>query len=49
MICDIFLCVGSMKTTQLLLEAGARTSAENKVGRTATQMAAFVGKSCLGH
>jgi len=35
---------GNLETTQLMLEAGARTTATNNVGRTATQMAAFVGQ-----
>ncbi|XP_052094665.1 ankyrin repeat and MYND domain-containing protein 2-like [Mytilus californianus] len=35
---------GNAETTRLLLEAGARTDYTNSVGRTATQMAAFVGQ-----
>lgn len=35
---------GNAETTKLLLEAGARTDYVNSVGRTATQMAAFVGQ-----
>ena len=35
---------GSVDVVRRLLEAGARTSRTNSVGRTATQMAAFVGQ-----
>lgn len=33
-----------MDATRVLLEAGARVSAENNIGRTAAQLGAFVGK-----
>lgn len=35
---------GNTEVTRLMLEAGAKTSPKNSVGRTATQMAAFVGQ-----
>ncbi|XP_002738103.1 ankyrin repeat and MYND domain-containing protein 2-like [Saccoglossus kowalevskii] len=39
---------GSIECCRVLLEAGAKTSSINSVGRTATQMAAFVGQhSCV--
>ena len=34
---------GKCDVTQLILEAGAKTDRLNSVGRTAAQMAAFVG------
>ena len=34
---------GNTEVTQQMLEAGAKVSRENCVGRTASQMAAFVG------
>lgn len=40
----LFSCQGNVEVTRTLLEAGAKPSRENKVGRTATQMAAFVGQ-----
>ena len=33
-----------MDAVRVLLEAGARVSAENNIGRTAAQLGAFVGK-----
>ena len=39
------VCSGSVETTRVILEAGATTNAENSVGRTASQLAAFVGMS----
>lgn len=38
---------GSTEVCQLLLEHGAKTHATNSVGRTPSQMAAFVGLSIL--
>ena len=38
---------GSINVTQLLLEAGAKVYHQNNVGRTAAQMAAFVGQKQL--
>ena len=38
--------VGSVDTTRVLLEAGARVNAENCLGRTAAQLGAFIGKNC---
>lgn len=35
---------GKTATVQLLLEAGAKTSSENKIGKTAAQLGAFVGQ-----
>ena len=35
---------GNTTITRLILEAGAKTTPVNSVGRTATQMAAFVGQ-----
>jgi len=37
--------LGSVETTRVLLEAGARVSAENNIGRTAAQLGAFVGET----
>lgn len=39
--------LGSVDTTRVLLEAGARVNAENNLGRTAAQLGAFVGKEKL--
>lgn len=41
---SICSCSGSVDATRVLLEAGARVSAENNIGRTAAQLGAFVGK-----
>ncbi|XP_078580177.1 ankyrin repeat and MYND domain-containing protein 2-like [Branchiostoma floridae x Branchiostoma japonicum] len=38
---------GNLEVTRVMLEAGARTSAVNTVGRTASQMAAFVGQHAV--
>lgn len=35
---------GNTEVTRLMLQAGAKTSPTNSVGRTASQMAAFVGQ-----
>ena len=35
--------LGSLDTTRVLLEAGAKVNAENNLGRTAAQLGAFVG------
>ncbi|XP_020616117.1 ankyrin repeat and MYND domain-containing protein 2-like [Orbicella faveolata] len=42
----MFACLsGSVDTTRVLLEAGAKVNAENNLGRTAAQLGAFVGQS----
>ncbi|XP_068710703.1 ankyrin repeat and MYND domain-containing protein 2-like isoform X2 [Montipora foliosa] len=42
----MFACLsGSVDTTRVLLEAGARVNAENNLGRTAAQLGAFVGQT----
>lgn len=47
--CWPYLCtngsfyLGSLDTTRVLLEAGAKVNAENNLGRTAAQLGAFVG------
>lgn len=42
----MFACLsGSLDTTRVLLEAGAKVNAENNLGRTAAQLGAFVGQS----
>ena len=40
---NFFIAVGKLDVTRLMLEAGAKVYHENSVGRTAAQMAAFVG------
>lgn len=42
--CIFFLNSGNKEITWMMLEAGAETDVVNSVGRTAAQMAAFVGK-----
>ena len=39
--------LGSLDTTRVLLEAGAKVHAENNLGRTAAQLGAFVGMKSL--
>lgn len=39
--------LGSLDTTRVLLEAGAKVNAENNLGRTAAQLGAFVGMKRL--
>ena len=41
--------VGSAEATQLMMESGARVDAINSVGRTATQMAGFVGRDMFSY
>lgn len=42
--CIFLLNSGNKEITWMMLEAGAETDVVNSVGRTAAQMAAFVGK-----
>ena len=44
-----FICIGNVEVTRLMLESGANASHINSVNRSATQMAAFVGKLVLYH
>lgn len=39
--------LGKTDITRMMLDAGAETDVVNSVGRTAAQMAAFVGKMVL--
>lgn len=41
--------IGKTDITWMMLDAGAETDAVNSVGRTAAQMAAFVGKHRAHH
>ena len=47
LICPHCGVVGSTEVTQLLLEAGAVRDKENNIGKTASQLAGFVGISVL--
>ena len=38
-----FTFAGNVEVTRVILEAGAKTTVQNNVGRNAAQMAAFVG------
>ena len=44
LICFSLISSGSVDAVRVLLEAGARVSAVNNIGRTAAQLGAFVGK-----